>query len=146
MFGPAAALLVFLTDRVLKALALSAHGEGAFVFTPTPKFLVWGFKTTLNPGAVFGIPIPTSAIVTVSVLVMASVIAFALYNRAPLKTAGAAFIFFGGFSNLLDRIRLGAVVDIFSIGLATFNVSDMMIVLGAMLLLRSHRQKLSLPK
>ena len=102
MFGPAAALLAFLADRVLKTLALSAHGEGAFVF-----------KTTLNPGAVFGLPVPTPVMVALSMIAMTGVAVFARRNRQPLGNAGAALVFLGGLSNTLDRFRLGAVVAIF---------------------------------
>ncbi|MEK7516066.1 MAG: signal peptidase II [Patescibacteria group bacterium] len=137
MLGLAAALLAFLADRVMKTLALSENGRGAFVF-----------KATLNSGAVFGLPIPTPAIAAISALVMAGILVFALRSRSPLGDAGAAFVLLGGLSNLIDRIRLGAVVDIFSVGLvplsgvlATFNVSDMMVVLGALLILRSQRRR-----
>lgn len=130
MLGPAAALLAFLADRVMKTVALSENGRGAFVF-----------KATLNSGAVFSLPIPTPAIAALSALVMAGILVFTLRSRSPLGDTGAALVLLGGLSNLIDRIRLGAVVDIFSVGLATFNVSDMMVVLGALLILRSRSRK-----
>ena len=130
MFGPAAALLAFLADRIIKTVALSENGRGAFVF-----------KATLNSGAIFGLPIPVPAIMAVSALVMAGVLVFALRERSPFGDAGAALVLLGGLSNLIDRIRFGAVVDIFSVGLATFNISDMMVVLGALLILRSQKRR-----
>lgn len=139
--GLALAFGIFILDRTVKTLALSENIRGAFVFTPTPKSLVWEFKATLNSGAVFGLPIPASIITIISVLIMAGVLVFALRERSPLGDAGTALVLLGGLSNLVDRIRFGAVVDIFSVGLATFNISDMMVVLGALLILRSQRRK-----
>lgn len=58
-------------------------------------------------------------------------------KRAPARL-GCWLIVGGAFSNTLDRIINGGVVDIVSIaGLSRFNLADVMIFLGALALLRS---------
>lgn len=56
-----------------------------------------------------------------------------------LLNLGTAFIVSGAISNLSDRVRFGFVIDYFFIGWATsavFNIADIAILLGSILLIR----------
>ena len=58
------------------------------------------------------------------------------------------FIFIGAFSNLIDRLRWGAVVDYIKIGWwPVFNLSDSLIVVGiAMLLIAEIQRDKKIPR
>lgn len=73
----------------------------------------------------------TSAIVLAVCVVVAKKLV-----RHPLGLTAAALIVSGGLGNILDRLRLGYVVDMFNFQFFTypvFNVADMCIVCGAIL-------------
>ena len=58
---------------------------------------------------------------------------------APLSTIGFAFIIAGAIGNALDRIRFGAVIDLFNASkfgfIWIFNIADVSIDIGIALLL-----------
>ena len=56
--------------------------------------------------------------------------------RHPLGVAAGMLIIAGGLGNLIDRVRLGYVVDMFNllfINYPVFNVADILVVCGAVL-------------
>ena len=59
------------------------------------------------------------------------------YRRHPLMNLSLGMVLGGGIGNMIDRIRLGYVVDFFHtdfIDFAVFNVADCFITVGAVLL------------
>ena len=66
-------------------------------------------------------------------------VAFAVWKkivRHPLGLAAATLIISGGLGNILDRLRLGYVVDMFNfqfMNYPVFNVADICVVSGAIL-------------
>lgn len=54
-----------------------------------------------------------------------------------LKTKNTALllIIFGGVSNLFDRIYFGYVIDWINVSISTFNIADVMIILGILCLI-----------
>ena len=54
-----------------------------------------------------------------------------------IKTENTALllIIFGGISNLFDRMYFGYVIDWINISISTFNIADIMIVLGIVCLI-----------
>lgn len=71
-----------------------------------------------------------SIVVAVAVLLAKKII------RHPLGLSAAALILAGGLGNIIDRLRLGYVVDMFNfqfIRYPVFNVADICIVSGAIL-------------
>jgi len=61
----------------------------------------------------------------------------------PLDLAGYAFILAGGFSNIIDRVLAGAVVDFMNVGIGPFrtgifNVADMTIMTGLACIVLAH--------
>lgn len=56
--------------------------------------------------------------------------------RHPLGVAGCFLIISGGLGNIIDRVRLGYVVDMFDLQFVrypVFNIADICVVCGAML-------------
>lgn len=90
-----------------------------------------------NPGAAFGLfPQGASAFLAVSAAVVAGLGAMLFMGRLKgLSAWGGTFVLAGALGNLLDRLRLGYVLDFLAFPhFPVFNVADSAIVLGAALL------------
>ena len=76
-------------------------------------------------------------VVTAAVMAVLAVLLLRRMVRHPLGGTALVLILGGGVGNLIDRIRLGYVVDMFHFqfwpSYPTFNVADMCIVCGAIL-------------
>lgn len=103
----------------------------------------------LNPGAAFSILADRMwFFIIVTVLAMAAAVYF-YYQTDPCKTVlriGIALFSGGAVGNLIDRIRLGKVVDFFDFRVwPVFNVADSFICIGVALicweLLRSSKEE-----
>lgn len=87
-----------------------------------------------NPGAAFGLfPEGKTAFLVTSLVVVGGLFLYLLLGRPQgLRAWGGVFLLGGALGNLLDRARLGYVVDLFSVGrFPVFNVADAALVLGA---------------
>jgi signal peptidase II len=128
-------------DQLTKAAALSALSQGIAV----PVFP--GFNLTLgfNEGASFGM---MGGVMAGKPLVMAALtgaltLAFAVMAfraQHPLERAGYGLVAGGALGNIIDRLRQGAVTDFLDFywrdwHWPTFNVADIAITLGAVLIL-----------
>ncbi len=96
-----------------------------------------------NPGSAFGIKVLNTTqllVITVAITVV-FLLSFALNKAGNLKNQsffiwGASFYISGAWGNLIDRLRLGYVIDFFYTPFwATFNLADVLIVLGMGLIL-----------
>lgn len=121
----ASALAFFVVDRVIKwwVTHSSAVMFGQARFSHLP-----------NSGAVFSLPVPSVYLLAASVLAVGLVVAVgwhALHRRQWQRYFGAALMFVGGVSNLLDRLTAGSVSDVVWLptGLS-FNLADVYLVLG----------------
>ena len=141
-----AVLLILTTigcDRVTKHLAATRLADA-----PPQSFLADTFRLEyaentgafLSLGATLPDPVRT-ALLTVGVgigLIVVAVVAFRKrWVGRPL--AGAALIWAGGMSNLVDRAVHGSVVDFMNVGVGSlrtgiFNVADVAILAGAVLI------------
>lgn len=93
----------------------------------------------INREGVFGLNLSNEMLIAAGVLVCVGLLVLLSVDvkRAPARL-GVWLIIGGALSNTLDRILQGGVVDIISIaGLSVFNLADVMILLGALALLRS---------
>ncbi|MCA9537497.1 MAG: signal peptidase II [Myxococcales bacterium] len=124
-----------------------AHRIRSEVYSVTESW--WNFKVAGNKGAAWGLfrDLPEGWRVAFFVLIGLVAIAFiiALYRRArghqPLSTA-LTLILGGAIGNLIDRVRLGYVIDFIDWYYApsnwhwpTFNIADVAISVGVGLLL-----------
>ena len=130
-----------LVDQLTKAAALSLLSQRAAV----P--VVPGFNLTLgfNEGSSFGLlsgvmagkPLLMAALTGALTLIFA---VMAFRARHPLERAGLALVVGGALGNIIDRLRQGAVTDFLDLywrdwHWPTFNVADIAITLGAVLIL-----------
>ena len=128
-------------DQLTKAAALSALLQGIAV----PVFP--GFNLTLgfNEGASFGMMggVMAGKPLLMAALTGALTLAFAVMAfraQHPLERIGYGLVVGGALGNLIDRLRQGAVTDFLDFSWRdwhwpTFNVADIAITLGAVLIL-----------
>lgn len=134
-------LFIIILDQVSKLLAVNYVKSQISI--PLVEN-VFHLTYAENTGAAFSIlsnKIPLLSIIT-TIFIMALIIY--LYklvskeNSFQLFTLSLAFIIGGALGNLIDRIRIGYVVDFFDfrlINFAVFNVADCFIVVGSILLI-----------
>lgn len=129
------AFLIFLTDQAIKMLVINNMNPGQSI--PVIKNL-FHITYIYNPGAAFGIlPNMTSFFIIVSLVVVAGVLFFYYKQekRNLILTVSFAFIIGGTLGNLFDRIRFNKVIDFIDFRIwPIFNLADIAIVLGAVLL------------
>jgi len=132
-------------DQVTKQIAVE-HLAGR------PPRHHWGGLLTIryeeNTGAFLGLGAEWPESLRLAVFVVCTALALAavswvLVRRCPVSGAarlGLLLVLAGGLGNLVDRVRLGHVVDFLNVGVGRvrtgiFNVADMAIMAGAVLLL-----------
>jgi len=126
--------VLFVTDRICKALALSGMAYGR---PGTFEFVLFQ-----NQGIAFSIPFPTLLYwIAVTTLFIALVEYFTRLYRANNSRALFAFLVIAGAtSNMLDRAIHEAVTDyIVFFSRSAVNIADAMIVLGLLMLVRAPR-------
>lgn len=142
LFWPVLALVVLL-DVATKAIAVRALGEQR-----VPHELLGSvvrFTLVYNPGAAFGLHVgPLSRWIFTVLTLIALVILGRLYRATRRgdtpRVLALALVCAGAIGNLIDRLRSGlGVVDFIDIGFGdarwpTFNVADMAVSVGAVLL------------
>lgn len=124
-------------DRWLKWLAYTGR---------TYDFGIGHFFLVKNDALVFSWPAPNSVGIVLMLLAVATVIFFSWRTKAfarPELQLGIALILFGAISNFYDRILFGYVIDWGYVGRwwPVFNVADMMITLGVVILLFRYTSK-----
>ena len=133
----AVALLVFL-DRISKIAAVAAFGAG-----DTKEFLfgLFQFRYTENTGAAFSSFADNKSILivfTALVIILCLFVLLAKKVKAKIPVVCLVLIVSGGIGNLIDRIAKGYVVDFIEplfMNFAVFNVADIFITCGAILLM-----------
>ncbi|WP_456434987.1 signal peptidase II [Thermovibrio ammonificans] len=137
------ALLTFLADRVTKLLALKfLSGK---VVSVIPGF--FQLRLAENPGAAFSLFAGTTGLARLFFLILLplGVVLFILYyglkrEHQTVTYVGFGLVLGGALGNLYDRVFSGKVVDFFDLYLGsyhypTFNVADVAVLLGLLLLL-----------
>ena len=130
-----------LADQLTKAMALSLLAP-ARVVSVLPGFnLTLGFNEGSSFGLLSGVmagkPLLMAALTGALALIFA---VMAFRARRPLERAGLALVVGGALGNIIDRLRQGAVTDFLDLywrdwHWPTFNVADIAITLGAVLIL-----------
>lgn len=142
-------VIVVVTDQLTKSLVVNALTLGELrPIVPG----VFNLTLTLNPGAAFGLfgnlsePLRTIVLFAVSGIAVLTVIYFLVreYRGDRWAEIALGLILGGASGNLIDRFRLGKVVDFLDFHVAdwhwpAFNVADSAICLGvAILLIRGN--------
>ena len=133
--------VTMLVDQLTKSAALSLLSQG----TAVPVLPSFNLTLGFNEGASFGMmggfmagkPLLMAALTGALTLAFA-VIAFRAQH--PLERAGYGLVAGGALGNIIDRLRQGAVTDFLDFywrdwHWPTFNVADIAITLGAVLIL-----------
>jgi signal peptidase II len=99
---------------------------------------VLGFQYVENSGAAFGMFRGQTVVLTVVAFIVVAALIFS-YRRAQHTTwqltAGLGLLLGGAIGNLVDRIRLGYVVDFIAVSVwPKFNVADSAITIGVLLI------------
>lgn len=127
---------VFLVDQVSKLYLISIMEPGES--TPVLEN-IFHITYVKNPGAAFGIlEHQTGLFIGIAVLLVMAVLYY--YPRLPaghrLMRIGIGLQLGGALGNMLDRLRVGYVIDFLDFRIwPVFNVADMAIVIGVGLLL-----------
>jgi len=95
-----------------------------------------------NPNAAFGIGLGSSTVHMVFSIVAFGLIAYILYRTPPAQKgvqAALALILGGAIGNLIDRVRMGEVIDFIDVGIGkyrwpVFNVADSVVTIGVFML------------
>ncbi|MBN1458970.1 MAG: signal peptidase II [Armatimonadetes bacterium] len=127
-------LLTGSLDQLAKSLAKSFLSPGA-------PLRLWGFlhlNLTENVGSAFGLFqsgwLPITATIVVCVVVLGYACGGGL-RHAPTRSIPLGLIVGGALGNLLDRLRLGAVVDFIDLQVwPVFNLADIAITVGILIL------------
>jgi len=125
-------ILVVLVDQASKyaILRLIPLGRSVRIFGDFVKFI-----HVHNPGAIFSIPVGAYFPYIVGA---ACILLFIFSVRK--RSALLSLILGGAIGNLIDRIRIQAVIDFIDIGIGnlrwpTFNVADSCITIGVIILI-----------
>jgi signal peptidase II len=133
------AVAVVLADQVAKSLVIRALAPGQSVDVVGDLVrIVFG----QNSGALFGLFKDNAAMFgLVSIVVVGLIVAYHARSAAsPYLTVTLGFLLGGAIGNMIDRLRLGYVVDFVDVGIGptrfyTFNVADSAISVAILLLL-----------
>ncbi len=150
------ALAIVIVDQYTKLLVVAQIPRGAAI-PVIPGF--FDLTLTYNMGAAFGLFSGLPESFRIYVLLAAAMVAFSVvvyYMRSPHGQTGLARFAFaliigGAIGNLIDRLRLGMVVDFLDVYFGTyhwpaFNIADSCICIGVVLLVlapapRPHAEK-----
>lgn len=137
MLAAIIAILAVILDQVSKYIVVkNIELRGSVPFIDG----VMSFYHTRNTGAAFSMFSESRWVFMVFSAVSMAIIIYLLvkeYKRHILLNISLAMILGGGVGNMIDRVRLGYVVDFFRtefIDFAIFNVADCFITVGAVLL------------
>lgn len=126
-------LILVALDQVVKYLVVANIPLGEHVpFLPYIMDLTY----VQNTGAAFSIFSEHTWILTMISLVVSVILAVALWKgffRHPLGRLSLTLLLAGAIGNLIDRVRLQYVVDMFHVlfmNFAVFNVADVFVVVG----------------
>jgi len=141
ILGNLLALAGFIADRMIKYFMMQKF--------PTREFLLLGdwlkLKLAYNTGVAFGVPLNSYFILAAYLAILIALIALIniCYRRRQFGSAIIfSIIFVGGFSNLLDRLKFGQVIDYFDLKYySVFNLADAMIVIGVLVIIAFNWKK-----
>lgn len=126
------ALVGFLLSVFTQSLAET------FLHEPLPIFGSWfGLDYALNSGMAFGVILPRLFQSVLIGFAFGTILWFSpRWVSSPLGRIGMGCIVGGGAANIIDRLRDGVVTDFIALWpFPLFNVADMNITLGALLLI-----------
>lgn len=124
-------------DQIIKHFFLAHTSFSFYIIKP------WlGLEYFENPGIAFGIPLPNAVVLILTPLVIfLLLILFFKPTTKSLHSWAFSCIIAGAISNFVDRIFFDFTVDYIRIFTSILNIGDILIVVGALLLLSSELKK-----
>ncbi len=127
---------IIIVDQLVKHFIQAAMLPG-MSFSVIPN--IFSITYVQNAGAAFGILENQRLffIIMTLVILICGIYLYPKINRqAPCLRLGSALLFGGAVGNLIDRIRLGIVVDFFDFHIwPVFNIADIAIVCGVAIII-----------
>ncbi|MEI6288353.1 MAG: signal peptidase II [bacterium] len=137
---------LFVIDRVLKFLFYKKFPQQEFFILSDWLKL----KLAFNPGIAFGLAVNYYLIIFIYILILLALIWWLIKiyrEKKYFSILCLQMVIAGAFSNLLDRLQLGQVIDYFDLKYySVFNLADVMIVCGVVGLLVVYGRKRKPPK
>lgn len=138
---PVIAVLVLVIDQATKYLVASNLPLGGAWSPLSGSQPLFQIVHAYNTGAAFGLFQNMNPVfIVVAIIVSAAISVYARQLRSDQLLLGAALglMLGGALGNVIDRLRIGRVLDFFDVGIGTLrnasNVADWCIVLGVILL------------
>ncbi len=133
--GVVTLILVFCLDRMMKWWALNMLPDtGLWLFKDMA-----GFVLERNRGISYSIAFPETLLMILLILIIMVLVYFAVIaycRREWIIVFPLILIILGAFSNALDRMKYGYVVDFITLtSWPVFNISDVLILFGAVWLI-----------
>ncbi len=125
--------IIEIVDVVFKAAAIRG-------FKPDSEVLSWPVDLALhkNPGITGDTMIPLFIVIPLTIIVIGFLVRFAWMKRKMnvMQAAGASVVVIGAMGNLVDRVVNGFTTDyLIFFRLSAINLSDILIVAGAIILI-----------
>ncbi len=133
------ASFVVILDQITKRIAYKTLHYGNPV-----QFIdrIWQWTLTINKNTVWGISLGRNFPYPAMVLLLSAVVLLLIvFERTPKYYIPYAMILGGAIGNLIDRLRIGGVIDFIDIGIPhgprwpIFNIADSFISVGIVALL-----------
>lgn len=138
-------ILIVALDQLLKTVMVQWLGPESVLHRWELAGSFLAFEYLENRGAAFGIlPNQTELLTVLSIgIAIAGIALMWRESRAhPLMAIAIGMVVGGAAGNIIDRIRLGYVVDFIAVGVwPKFNLADAMITIGVLILLWSTVQE-----
>lgn len=139
LIGLATVIWAVVLDQGTKLWAVRTAGRGVEVLH-NPRYAL----------GVLGGSVPVMVLGTIAVLAVFAVVIVPLAYRMGLPAWIPGLVLGGALSNMIDRVRFGAVRDFIATGVAIVNVADLLVIAGVLmlpvlLLIRSRRPMTVLP-
>ena len=121
-------IILIIIDTLTKIIFLKKH------------FLI--FNYTENPGIIFGINLISQTAINIIALIILLIWIFYLLKIEKKYNLAISLIIGGLFSNFINRIFLGYVIDFIDIKIIpVFNFADTFILAGIILLIINYKRK-----
>ncbi|PIZ94568.1 MAG: hypothetical protein COX81_03265 [Candidatus Magasanikbacteria bacterium CG_4_10_14_0_2_um_filter_37_12] len=127
-----------LLDQYLKHLARTNPDHAYYLWK---NWLGWEYFT--NPGIAFSLPFPNILLIIITPLIIIGLFHFLskVKNKNSSFYLGILLIVAGAISNLIDRVIFSTTIDYLRIFTSIINTADVMIVLGAIILVLNSSKK-----
>jgi signal peptidase II len=132
-------LCLFILDRLTKLICLKVLPVDGFFFLPN-----FGFKLYFNPNLALSISATNSFAIILSLIAILLLVFFGYQytKKQPVGQFALLLMLIGAYSNLLDRLRFGWIIDWLDFSwFPAFNLADVYIFIGALLLLKNIFKK-----